>query len=152
MDDSEMLQAGFRYAYSLCHDYHDAEDYVQQAWFRLHRKYGKVETKALLFKTIRNLRMDRLRRDKVVAFEPIEEREFDSHVEVRASNDDVQAILQQLRTEEREALYLNVVEGYTAQEIADQTGSPRGSILSLIHRAKKKLHGGLLKRFDRAVG
>jgi hypothetical protein len=42
-----------------------------------------------------------------------------------------------------------VVEGYTAQEIADQTGSPRGSILSLIHRAKKKLHGGLLKGYDR---
>jgi RNA polymerase sigma-70 factor, ECF subfamily len=151
MDDSEMLQAGFRYAYAICHDYHDAEDYVQQAWFRLHRKYGKVESKAILFKTIRNLRMDRLRRDKVVSFEPMAEREFDSETEVRASRDDVNAILQQLRHEEREALYLNVVEGYTAQEIAEQTGSPRGSILSLIHRAKKKLHGGLLKGYDRKV-
>jgi len=151
MDDQDLLQSGFRYAYSLCNDYHDAEDYVQQAWFKLHRKYGKVETKALLFKTIRNLRMDRLRRDKIVAFEPMEEREFDSNTEVRASKEDVKAILEQLRKEEREALYLNVVEGYTAQEISEMTGTPRGSILSLIHRAKKKLHGGLLKGFDSAL-
>ena len=121
---------------------------MQQAWFKLHRKYGQVETKALLFKTIRNLRMDRLRRDKIVAFEPMEEREFDSNVKVSASKDDVKAMLEQLRKEEREALYLNVVEGYTAQEISDMTGTPRGSILSLIHRAKKKLKGGLLKGYD----
>jgi RNA polymerase sigma-70 factor, ECF subfamily len=151
MDEQDLLQAGFRYAYSLCNDYHDAEDYVQQAWFKLHRKYGRVETKALLFKTIRNLRMDRIRRDKIVSFEPMEEREFDSELDVRASKDDVKAILEQLRKEEREALYLNVVEGYTAQEISDMTGTPRGSILSLIHRAKKKLHGGLLKGYDSAL-
>jgi len=146
-----MLQSGFRYAYSLCNDYHDAEDYVQQAWFKLHRKYGKVETKALLFKTIRNLRMDRLRRDKIVTFEPMEEREFDSESDVRASKEDVKALLEQLRKEEREALYLNVVEGYTAQEISEMTDTPRGSVLSLIHRAKKKLHGGLIKGYDSAL-
>lgn len=151
MDDQEMLQSGFRYAYSLCNDYHDAEDYVQQAWFKLHRKYGKVETKALLFKTIRNLRMDRLRRDKIVTFEPMEEREFDSESDVRASKEDVKALLEQLRKEEREALYLNVVEGYTAQEISEMTDTPRGSVLSLIHRAKKKLHGGLIKGYDSAL-
>ncbi|MBN2234000.1 MAG: RNA polymerase sigma factor [Opitutales bacterium] len=150
MNDRELLQAGFKYAYALCHNYHEAEDLVQQAWFRLHRKYGKVETKALLFKTIRNLIMDRIRRDKVVSFESVEDREFASSAEVRASKDDVEAILSGLRREERESLYLNVVEGYTAQEIADQTGSPRGSILSLIHRAKKKLREGLDNSFDRA--
>lgn len=150
MNDRELLQAGFKYAYALCHNYHEAEDLVQQAWFRLHRKYGKVETKALLFKTIRNLIMDRIRRDKVVSFESVEDREFASAAEVRASKDDVEAILSGLRREERESLYLNVVEGYTAQEIADQTGSPRGSILSLIHRAKKKLREGLDNSFDRA--
>lgn len=124
---------------------------MQQAWFKLHRKYGRVDTKALLFKTIRNLRMDRLRRDKIVSFEPMEEREFDSHLEVRASKDDVKAILSQLREREREALYLNVVEGYTAQEISEMTQTPRGSVLSLIHRAKKKLNGGLLKGFDSKI-
>jgi RNA polymerase sigma-70 factor, ECF subfamily len=151
MDNNELLRSGFRYAYSICHDYHDAEDYVQQAWFKLHRKYGRVDTKALLFKTIRNLRMDRLRRDKIVSFEPMAEREFDSNYEVRASKDDVKAILSGLRDGEREALYLNVVEGYTAQEISEMTHTPRGSILSLIHRAKKKLNGGLLKGYDSKI-
>lgn len=95
--------------------------------------------------------MDRLRRDRIVAFEPMKEREFDSKERVRASRDDVQSILGKLRREEREALYLNVVEGYTAQEISEMTSTPRGSILSLIHRAKKKLNGGLLNEYDSQI-
>jgi len=45
----------------------------------------------------------------------------------------------QLRPNEREALYLNAVEGYTAREIAKQTDMPRNTVLSLIFRARKKL-------------
>ena len=48
-----------------------------------------------------------------------------------------------LRPPEREALYLATVEDYTAQEIADLTGRPRGTVLSMIHRARKKLRGFL---------
>jgi DNA-directed RNA polymerase specialized sigma24 family protein len=47
--------------------------------------------------------------------------------------------LASIRPEEREAIYLNIVEGYTAQEIAEITETSRNSILSLIHRGKKKL-------------
>jgi RNA polymerase sigma-70 factor (ECF subfamily) len=36
-------------------------------------------------------------------------------------------------------LYLAVVEGYTAEEIAELTSRPRGTILSLLHRTKAKL-------------
>ena len=44
-----------------------------------------------------------------------------------------------LRPAERETLFLADVEGYTAQEIADLTGHPRGTVLSLIHRTHRKL-------------
>lgn len=44
--------------------------------------------------------------------------------------------LAQLRSIEREALFLAVVEGYTAQEIADLTQQGRGTVLSLIHGRK----------------
>ena len=50
-----------------------------------------------------------------------------------------------LRPDERETLFLAVVEGYTAQEIADMTQRPRGTILSLLHRTKEKLRN-LLRR------
>jgi len=44
-----------------------------------------------------------------------------------------------LRETEREVLFLSVVEGYTADEIAKLTGSTRGTVLSLIHRSRLKL-------------
>ena len=52
---------------------------------------------------------------------------------------DMELLMSKLRPEESEALFLNVVEGYTASEISERTGSPRGTILSHIHRARQKL-------------
>lgn len=47
--------------------------------------------------------------------------------------------LRQLRDVERETLYLSVVEGYTADEISTMTSTARGTVLSMLHRAKIKL-------------
>ena len=44
-----------------------------------------------------------------------------------------------LRSEEREVLFLAAVEGYTAREIAAATERPRGTVTSLIYRARRKL-------------
>ena len=40
---------------------------------------------------------------------------------------------------ERELLFFWAVEGCTAQEIADRTDSPRGTVLSRIHRLRQKI-------------
>lgn len=48
-------------------------------------------------------------------------------------------LLSHLRPEDRELLYLSAVEGHTAAELAEATGRPRGTILSQLFRAKKKL-------------
>ena len=40
---------------------------------------------------------------------------------------------------ERELMYLWAVEGFTAQQIATELEQPRGSVLSRIHRIRKKL-------------
>ena len=52
---------------------------------------------------------------------------------------DLEYLLGQLKAGDRELLYLHCVEGYTAQEISDLIGRPRGTILSSINRAKAKL-------------
>lgn len=139
----ELLQAGYRYALSLSHHHHDAEDLVQQAWMQCASRYGKPDKRSLLYTTIRNLFYDRCRRGKIVSFEPIpEDTEFPdpSNLENSVGNSrDLDVLLTTLRAEEREALFLNAVEGRTAKEIAEMTGSSRNSILSLIHRARKKL-------------
>lgn len=142
-DEEELLQAGFRFALSLTHHTHDAEDLTQQSWLNLARRHGRVRDKSLLFRAIRNLFYDQYRRGKIVVFESLE----DDHVKLAADDGnesaptkgDLDALLAGLRAVEREVLFLNCVEGYTAEEIAKLTGQPRGTVLSLLSRSKRKL-------------
>lgn len=141
------MQAGYRYALSLTHNRQDAEDLVQEAWMKLTRRYGSVRNRSMLYTTIRNAFYDRCRRARIVPFLPME----DAPELAAAATDpaaalheaDMEALLAGLRPPEREALYLNVVEGYTAQEIGHMTKTPRNTVLSLIHRARGKLRAAL---------
>src|SRR5438046_10767601 len=51
--------------------------------------------------------------------------------------------LASLRPVEREVLFLAVVEGYTAREIGKLTGQSRGSVISLLYRAREKARESL---------
>jgi len=53
--------------------------------------------------------------------------------------EEVEHLLRDLKSNERELLYLWAVEGYTAQEISDLQGGGRGTWLSKIYRIKLKL-------------
>ena len=116
---------------------------MQTAWLKLHQRYSDVKTKALFFTTIRNLYIDQYRRRKRVWFTTL----TSEHEHLLASADTegeetrvaIDQMLSGLRDIEREALFLNIVEGYSANEIATLTGRPRGTVLSLIHRSRKKL-------------
>ena len=146
--DIEFLNAGYRYALSLSANQQDAEDLVHDAWIRLDRRYGKCSDKPLLFRTIRNLYIDQYRRRRKVPFSDFDENQVEylndhnSHhsVEDTVMNaDEIELVIDQLRDVEREALYLSVVEGYTADEVAQMIESTRGTVLSLVYRAKGKL-------------
>jgi len=148
MDERDLLRAGFRFALSLRAGHEDAEDLVQEAWYRLHRHDGRVGSKSLLFTTIRNIHIDRYRRGRLVVFEPLDEADEAADdgadvLDARLAARDLEAPLGALRPEEREALFLMVVEGHTAQQVADFTGRSRGTVLSLIHRAKQKVRRAL---------
>lgn len=136
------LQQAFRYALSLTHDRHQAEDLVQEACRRIVERNTKIG-KPMLLTTIRNLFIDQYRRMKLVQFEPFDESdhsgELDRTLDALSARMELEPALASLRPEEREALYLNIVEGWTCQEIADFTRRPRGTVLSLIYRAKKTM-------------
>lgn len=51
---------------------------------------------------------------------------------------DLEIIWKKLSVTERELLFYWAVEGRTAQEIAQQTDTPRGTILSRLHRIREK--------------
>lgn len=149
----ELVKHGFRYALSLTHDHHRAEDLTQDACMAVAKKGGPWE-KGYLFATIRNRYIDEYRRGRLVQFQPLahevdgeelpnnyasDDWEAPDHFE----NDLLEKALGTLRPEDRETMFLFAVEGFTAQEISDMTQRPRGTILSVIHRVRHKLRAEL---------
>lgn len=140
----ELLQAAYRYAISLTAHPEEAEDLVHDSWLRVVERYGNRVDRALIFRTIRNLFIDRYRRAKRFPSEPYDE--YSDRREIGESSlPDVHGdralhqALARLGDNEREILFLAVVEGYTMGEIARLTDTPRGTVLSLVHRSRIKL-------------
>ena len=147
-DPRVLLQCGYRFALSLAHDEERASDLVQDAWLLL-LKANAPRSRVYLFATIRNRFIDLCRREKLVKRVPFvddvatacDDREMCAVEDLSPilSNGELERALALLRPEERAALYLSVVEGFTAQRIADLFEWPRGTVLSHIHRARGKL-------------
>jgi len=158
MKDIDLLNAGYRYAWSLSSNQQDAEDLVQDAWCRLIRRYKRQPEKSLLFTTIRNIYIDQYRHNTRFPRVTLEDYHLlsncadDYSVESSyAESEALHAQLSRLRDKEREALFLSVVEGYTADEIASMTNSARGTVLSLLQRTKAKLRKWLNHEAQPAV-
>jgi RNA polymerase sigma-70 factor (ECF subfamily) len=127
----------------LTHHLEDAQDLVHEAWLNLLRRYGRVESNAVLFTAVRNLFVDQCRRKKIVQFESLDAPEAPDVQDVAENQPgvqrDLEVLLGTLRPAEREALFLHYYEGRTAEEIGQMTSRPRGTVLSLLHRAIGKL-------------
>lgn len=142
--DTETLNACYRYALALTGSTQDAEDLVQEGWLKLSGRFGNKPDRPLLFRTIRNLFIDQTRRQRRV--EDYRTRFSDNNADsvpcqgsASAEFGNIVEPLQRLRDIERETLFLSVVEGYTASEIAKMTDMTRGSVLSMLHRTRRKL-------------
>ena len=151
-DLDELFQRGFRYALALAHDPDQAADLLQDACVSCLRASSPWRV-GYLFAAIRSRFIDQYRRRMLcvvettgeegaleragAAYDPRDDEVF------AADHDSLDRALGALRVEEREALYLAAVEGYTAREIAVVTGRPRSTILSVIHRARRKLRDRL---------
>jgi RNA polymerase sigma-70 factor (ECF subfamily) len=143
----ELLQRGYRYAMALTHDLTRAEDLLQDSWVAV-LQAGGAQTIGYLFRSIRSRFINQCRRERLVPMLQLDEAterglldgtENVNDGQVRASDESLEKGLARLRPIEREALFLAAVEGYTAQEIANLTQQGRGTVLSLIHRAKAKM-------------
>jgi RNA polymerase sigma-70 factor (ECF subfamily) len=144
-DLMDLVERCQRFALSLTHESAAAEDLVQDAWFGVLRAGGPW-TRPYLFQAIRNRFIDLCRRDQRVGFEeldpdaaPVSEADATADLPIEVRNGALSSALTALRPEERAALFLAFVEGHTAQEISEILGRSRGSVLSLIHRAKAKV-------------
>ena len=144
-----------RWAYSLTQDSVDAEDVLSQSVlaglqaFHQLKKEGAFKT--WMFRIIRNSHrlMLRSRQRQPDLMNP-------EHLTLHSPRDDeweartaeaqtVNRLLGQLSPEQRQALILFELQGFSIREISEVLGKKQGAVRVLLHRARERL-AGLLKR------
>lgn len=143
----DSLNRLYRYCRVLCDQESDAYDLLQAAMERCVRSPPRRASSAIAYamRVIRNLFIDQLRSNARVNFEPFDEDsvalEFDlaSLETLMLDRNELEAVWSEMTVVEREILFLWAVEGYSTDEVAEHIDRPRNSVLSIIHRMRKRL-------------
>lgn len=123
-----------------------AEDLSQEAlltlWKKAHLyKPEKAAVSTWLFRVARNLWIDRLRKQRRVAYESDDLLDSVAAEQqpqaVAADGDRLQAVLDSLPRNQAQAVYMSYYEGKSHSEIAEETGMPLGSVKSCLRLAMR---------------
>jgi RNA polymerase sigma factor (sigma-70 family) len=153
------MSAAYNLARWLTRSDQDAEDIVQEAYLRAVRFFGGFRggnSKAWLLAIVRNAGYSWLQRSQAqgptVPFDAqmhdVEDRSQGPEAELlqSATRQDLQAALENLPVEFREALVLRELEGLSYKEIAEVSGLPIGTVMSRLARARRNLRQVLIDR------
>ncbi len=154
-------------AYRMTRSAEDAEDLVQETFFKAYKYYDKFEEgtnlKAWLFKILKNTFINNYRKRKLeprsVDFAEIEdsferivrrdnsEQPADPESEFFAGvlDDDVKKALESLPYDYRMVVILADLEDFSYKEIAEILDCPVGTVMSRLYRGRKLLEKALLK-------
>lgn len=140
-----------RFARTLARSPHDADDLVQttveRALLRISQWRPDSNLLSWLFGILRNAWIDetrsRGRRDRVFAPEEAAANVGVSSHEADSDLWSVQAALARLPEEQREAIGLVLVEGFSYKEAAEVLGIPVGTLTSRLARGREALAGVL---------
>lgn len=144
----ELLPALRRYAWSMTHSVHDADDLLQGTVERLLRKGVPegVELARWAFTVCRNLWIDEYRSRKTWQTTDLDtdwieagqiDGEKDVHTQMQLKQ--VMAAMQQLPPEQQLVLNMVSVQGLSYQDVADSLEIPVGTVMSRLARARGKL-------------
>jgi RNA polymerase sigma-70 factor (ECF subfamily) len=146
----------FRYAAWLCRDRSIAEEVVQEALLRAWKSLDALRddeaAKPWLLTIVRreNARYFERRRLETVDIDNLTASQ--SALLAEAPNeelDDLREAIYGLEDDYREPLVLQVLMGYSTNEIAEQMGLKQGAVLTRLHRARLKLKESAAKEnFD----
>lgn len=138
-----------RFALSLTRSPPEADDLVQAACERALLSAASFEPgtrfDAWMFRILRNLWIDRIRRVRTQGAVPVEEADSleggdgEALAVARLELSDTAAAILRLPDEQREVLTLVCVEGLSYAEAAAVVGVPIGTIMSRLARARTKL-------------
>jgi RNA polymerase sigma-70 factor, ECF subfamily len=161
------LDSLYNTAYRLARNSEDAEDLVQETYFKAYRSFEQftpgTNLKAWLFKILKNTFINEYRRRQNLPpesdFSAIEEN-FESQVRPEGSgrikdpeeqalagslDQDVQRALDELPPDYRMAVVLADLEGFSYKEIAEILDVPVGTVMSRLYRGRKLLEAALLR-------
>jgi RNA polymerase sigma-70 factor (ECF subfamily) len=154
-------------AYRMTRSSEDAEDLVQETFFKAYKYYDKFEEgtnlKAWLFKILKNTFINNYRKKKLeprsVDFAEIEDsferivrrdnadRPSDPESEFFTGvlDDDVRKALESLPYDYRMVVILADLEDFSYKEIAEILDCPVGTVMSRLYRGRKLLEKALLR-------
>jgi len=161
------LDSLYNTAYRMTSSAEDAEDLVQETYFKAYKYYDKFEEgtnlKAWLFKILKNTFINNYRKKKLeprsVDFAEIEDSferivRRDNTVEpadpeaeyfLGVLDDDVKRALESLPYDYRMVVVLADLEDFSYKEIADILDCPVGTVMSRLYRGRKLLEKALLR-------
>jgi RNA polymerase sigma-70 factor (ECF subfamily) len=144
--DRENLQKLHRYAYTLTANEADAYDLLQSAIeTSLNRPSDSVSKTITYLRVImKNRFIDDYRHKQKFPLENIDDHspvsiDESSLEDVVIASHDLESLWPTLEPIDREVLFFWAVEGYSMREIADRLEISRGTLLSRIHRLRKRM-------------
>lgn len=140
----------YRYAYWLCGDKHIAEDITQETFLRAWRSLDSLKdekaAKAWLITILRRENARRFER-KQFNYSDVEqefiEDTFSSSTEDHAEQHLLQRQISKLELEYREPLLLQVIGGFSGEEIAKILDLNRNTVMTRLFRARNQLKDAL---------
>jgi RNA polymerase sigma-70 factor (family 1) len=152
-----------RYAAGILKDIHEAEDIVQDIFLKLwnlRQHIGEIQNiDAFAFRMTRNLCLDRIKALKPTLMDERMETVLKSR---KALSDDpehdlilrdtiaeVQRLIEQLPEQQRTAIHLRDVEGYSNEEIAEIMEIEVNAVRVNVSRARKSLRESMSKTYQR---
>jgi RNA polymerase sigma-70 factor (ECF subfamily) len=154
----------YRVARNAGHDHHLAEDVVQETYLRAYAAFGQRRgdnTRAWMVSICLNLirsegRRRRRRPTETPLYEAADAEAIDVGVPeaalARLDRDALSQALTKLPRDQRLAIVLMDLAGLTAAEAGEALGCPRNTVLSWVHRGRRRLAAYLVEQdFSRDV-
>lgn len=153
------LDALYTFAYHLTYNEEDANDLVQEAYFKayksIHRYQEGTNAKAWLFRILRNIFINEYRRkvnrptkvdyEEIINYHEEEDTNYSSYMDLREEmfqgmiGDEVTMAINALPVDFRVVILLCDIEDFKYEEISSILDIPIGTVRSRLHRARNLL-------------
>lgn len=153
------LDALYTFAYHLTYNEEDANDLVQEAYFKayksIHRYQEGTNAKAWLFRILRNIFINEYRKkvnrptqvdyEEVINYHVEEDTSYSSYMDLREEmfqgmiGDEVTLAINALPVDFRVVILLCDIEDFKYEEISSILDIPIGTVRSRLHRARNLL-------------